>query len=159
MVVFSNHRLGASAELLVSEDVASAMLRATASEARPIAEARWELELVRWLDSRGPDHVDVGDIAWTPDHFDAQRRFLVDAIARAATGSEHGAALDRWRRMIEAHPRDAIHRRRWQWPSNNHAVEARDADALRDTADDAADRAGSSPAPGHVGTPDLPLDG
>lgn len=119
MVVFTNQRLGPSAELIVSEDVAIAMLLGTAEAASRAAEARWEQELVRWLTARAqpvPKGLDVGDIAWTPDHFEAQRRFLIDAIVRAARGSEHAAALDRWRRMIEAHPRDSVQvGRRWQW--------------------------------------------
>jgi hypothetical protein len=143
MVVFSNTRLGPSAELLVSDDVAIAMLKATAATARPVAAARWEHELVDWLERRaapvprdgeagasdtmsgrrGPTaapgvaaRLDVNDIAWTPDHFEAQRRFLVDAIVRAALGSQHNAAFDRWRHLIEAHPRDSVQvGRRWQW--------------------------------------------
>jgi hypothetical protein len=122
MVVFSNQRLGASAELLVSDDVAAEMLRATAEQARPFAEARWERELVDWLarraESKGP--LDVSEIAWTPDHFEAQRRFLLSAIERAAEGSEHELAFDRWRRLIEAHPRDSVQvGRRWQWNVSN----------------------------------------
>ncbi|HSD88649.1 MAG TPA: hypothetical protein VLB44_14070, partial [Kofleriaceae bacterium] len=73
MVVFSNQRLGPSAELLVSDDVAKTILRATAAAARPVAEARWEVELVLWLDSRAERSgqvLDVTDIAWTPDHFE-----------------------------------------------------------------------------------------
>jgi hypothetical protein len=135
MVVFSNHRLGPSAELLVSDDVAATVLKATATAARPFAEARWELELVLWLDrrgdqieengrsdratrasSRGGMVLDVADIAWTPDHFEAQRRFLIEAILRAAGMADHALAFDRWRRMIEAHPADSVQvGRRWQW--------------------------------------------
>src|SRR4051794_25653906 len=122
MVVFSNRRLGPSAELLVSDDVARAMLGGTADAARHFSEARWELELVLWLDrramqiestspgfaastiglaatrqsSRGGHVVDVSDIAWTPDHFGEQREFLVAAIMRAAGGAEHALAFDRW---------------------------------------------------------------
>ena len=119
MVIFTNQRLGPSAELLVSADVAVAMLHATAEAASRAAEARWEHELVRWLEARaqaGARTLDVGDIAWTPDHFEAQRSFLIDAIVRGALGSEHATALDRWRRMIEAHPRESVQvGRRWQW--------------------------------------------
>ncbi|HEY5928094.1 MAG TPA: hypothetical protein VIV11_40685 [Kofleriaceae bacterium] len=120
MVVFSNQRLGPSAELFVSEEVASAVLRETAEAARPFAKARWELELVSWLDSRasvGAQVLDVDDIAWTPDHFANQRMFLVQAIQRAARCGEHALAFDRWRRMVEAHPADSVQvGRRWQWP-------------------------------------------
>jgi hypothetical protein len=123
MVVFSNQRLGASAELLVSDDVAVAMLKATAAHARPFADARWERELVEWLERRADPRqriLDVSEIAWTPDHFESQRRFLLDAISRAAEGSEHGLAFDRWRRLIEAHPRDSVQvGRRWTWSATN----------------------------------------
>lgn len=151
MVVFSNRRLGPSAELLVSDDVARAMLGDTATAARPFAEARWEVELVLWLDrhsaslrdaarsseagpcgrramhiesapaatrqsSRGGYVLDVSDIAWTPDHFEAQRMFFTSAIMRAAAGTEHALAFDRWRRLIEAHPADSVQvGRRWLW--------------------------------------------
>jgi len=120
MVVFSNHRLGPSAELLVSDEIATAMLRATATAARPFVEARWEVELVLWLDWRaelGHQVLDVSEIAWTPEHFEIQRTFLMEAIQRASEGAEHALAFDRWRRLIEAHPREAVQvGRRWQWP-------------------------------------------
>jgi hypothetical protein len=118
MIVFSNHRLGPAAELLVSLEVAECMLRETADAARPSAAARWEVELVRWLDAHAnrPDGLDVGDIAWTPEHFEHQRQFLLEAIERAAAGSEHARALARWAGMIEAHPRDSVQvGRRWTW--------------------------------------------
>jgi hypothetical protein len=119
MVVFSNRRLGPSAELLVSDDVASTILRATADAARPQAAARWEIELVQWLDARaevGAQILDVADIAWTPEHFERQRRFVIDAITAAQTTLPHALAFDRWRRLIEAHPADSVQvRRRWQW--------------------------------------------
>ncbi|HEX5058015.1 MAG TPA: hypothetical protein VFV99_01590 [Kofleriaceae bacterium] len=125
MVVFSNHRLGPSAELFVSDDVALTMLRETAAAARPFAEARWEVELVLWLDSRadaGTQLLDVSDIAWTPEHFERQRSFVIEAIQRAARCGEHALAFDRWRRMVEQHPADSVQvGRRWQWPTN-HAV-------------------------------------
>jgi hypothetical protein len=130
MFVFSNRRLGPASELLVSPEVAAAMLRATAAAAQPEAEARWEHELVRWLEDRAgrpssqghgqaqaqAQILDVADIAWTPDHFDRQRRFLLAAIERAGAASEHSRALRLWARMIEAHPRDSVQfGRRWTW--------------------------------------------
>ena len=120
--MFSNHRLGPSAELFVSDDVAVTILRETAAAARPFAEARWEVELVLWLDSRadlGAQQLDINDIAWTPEHFERQRAFVMDALDRAALCGEHALAFDRLRRMIEAHPRDSVQvGRRWQWPAN-----------------------------------------
>lgn len=119
MVVYSNRRLGPAAELLVSSDVASAILWATAQAARPLAQSRWEHELVLWLEDRSrclAVDLDVEDIAWSPENFERQRRFLTDAIERAALGSVHTRALALWARMIGAHPREwVIVGRRWQW--------------------------------------------
>ena len=121
MVVFSNQRLGAAAELLVSPVVATEMLRSTAEAARPLAQSRWEHELVLWLEDRarmlGPV-LDVTEVAWTPDNFERQRRFVIDAIDRAALRSDHARALSLWCRMIEAHPREhVVVGRRWRWAS------------------------------------------
>jgi hypothetical protein len=118
MVVFSNHRLGPAAELLVSVEVAESMLRETAEAARSSVDDRWEGELVRWLDARArrQSDLDVGEIAWSPEHFERQRRFLVAAIESAAERSQHRKALGRWAAMIEAHPRDSVQvGRRWMW--------------------------------------------
>jgi hypothetical protein len=120
MVVFSNRRLGPSAEVLVSREVACELLHEVAAAASPAAQARWEHELVSWLErcaaSRGAA-IDVTDIAWTPENFERQRRFLVEAIQRALLSSRHGRALSRWCGMIEAHPRESVQvGRRWQWP-------------------------------------------
>lgn len=120
MVVLSNHRLGPSAELLVSPEVAGEVLRAVAEAARPEARARWEQELVSWLErcAAAGQAIDVADIAWTPDHFERQRAFLTGAIRRAEATSPHGRALGRWCQMIEAHPRESVQvGRRWQWPA------------------------------------------
>jgi hypothetical protein len=120
MVVFSNRRLGPGAELLVSREVAGELLREVAAAAGPAAQARWEHELVSWLQrcaASGSTSIDVADIAWTPEHFERQRRFLVEAIQRAQGGSRHGRALIRWCGMVEAHPRESVSvGRRWQWP-------------------------------------------
>ena len=126
MIVFSNHRLGPSAEMLVSCDAAAELLREVAAAGRPVAEARWEHELVLWLErcaSCDAATFDVSDIAWTPEHFERQRGFLVQAIQRAATSSNHVRALTRWSSMIEAHPRESVQvGRRWQWPSTEATI-------------------------------------
>jgi len=118
--VFSNHRLGPSAELLVSREVAAELLRAVAAAAGPSAQARWEHELVTWLERQASAHqpvLDVSDIAWTPDNFERQRSFLIDAIRRAGETSPHARALARWAALVEAHPRESVQvGRRWQWP-------------------------------------------
>jgi hypothetical protein len=118
MVVLSNHRLGASAELLVSREVAAELLREVAAAAGPVAQARWEHELVLWLERCAASgySLDVSDIAWTPEHFERQRGFLVDAVRRASRESVHARALARWCGLIEAHPREFVQvGRRWQW--------------------------------------------
>jgi hypothetical protein len=126
MVVLSNRRLGPSAELLVSHEVAEVALREVAAAGRPVAQARWEHELVEWLDrcaASGPPGIDVSDIAWTPDHFERQRGFLLAAIEQAAAAAAsadapHLRVLARWAQMIAAHPRESVSvGRRWQWPS------------------------------------------
>ncbi len=126
MVVFSNRRLGATAELLVSREVAAELLQAVAAAAGPVAQARWEHELVTWLErcaASGQTSLDVSDIAWTPEHFERQRGFLVEAVRRAAQASPHSRALARWCSMIEAHPRESVQvGRRWQWPSTEVTV-------------------------------------
>src|SRR5262245_33360181 len=122
MVVLSNRRLGLAAELVVSNDVAVQILRELSEAAAPLASARWEQELIAWLNSSAaspPDVIDVGDLGWTPDHFDVQRRFVTQAVARAAIFSQHASALDHLRRLIEAHPRDAVQfGRRWRWSND-----------------------------------------
>ena len=123
MVVFSNHTLGPAVEVLVSNEVATHKLRATAEAARPLAQGRWEHELVLWLEDRartpGPT-IDVGELAWSPDNFERQRRFVIDAIARAAVGSEHARALGLWCRQLESHAREhVIVGRRWRWTGVN----------------------------------------
>jgi hypothetical protein len=119
MVVFSNHRLGPSAELLVSREAAAQLLHDVAEAAGPAAAARWEHELVTWLQrcAASKNGFDVSDIAWTPEHFEHQRRFLLDAVRRAVTSSRHARPLARLAAMIEAHPRESVQvGRRWQWP-------------------------------------------
>ena len=125
MLVFSNQRLGPAAELLVSRELAVAVLRAIAEAARPIASAHWERELVRWLDEQARHvssscatdlAIDVGDIAFTPQHFDRQRRFLLEAIEAARTEAPYARLLAEWADLIKAHPRDSVQvGRRWTW--------------------------------------------
>jgi hypothetical protein len=140
MLVFSNQRLGPAAELMVSREIATALLERVATAARDRASGHWEHELVRWLDeqiaristtnsitSTGRNKadaarkssiltIDVGDIAFTPQHFDRQRRFLIEAIEEAAQDGEHVRAAVSWVDMIKAHPRDSVQfGRRWLW--------------------------------------------
>jgi hypothetical protein len=118
MVVFGNRRLGPGAELLLSPEVARAMLEATAAAARALASARWERELIEWLEylASTDQNLDVDDLAWTPEHFENQRRFVVNVIELAAAESAHASALHRWSKMVASHPRASVQvGRRWQW--------------------------------------------
>ena len=131
MLVFSNQRLGPAAELMVSREVAIAVVRSVAASARPVATAHWERELVRWLDERASwiastsavtpritISIDVGDIAWTPQHFDRQRQFLLEAIEDARKHVPYSRQLVDWADLIKAHPRDSVQfGRRWVWHS------------------------------------------
>ena len=131
MLVFSNQRLGPASELFVGDETASEILRSVADAARPLASAMWEHELVRWLDEQalqagkssevvgGARTIDVGDIAFTPQHFERQRRFLVAAIERACVVSEHSRVLAAWVALIEGYPSDSVQfGRRWIWHSS-----------------------------------------
>lgn len=124
MMVFSNHRLGPAVELMVSGPVAASMFRQTAAAASTVASSRWEHELVRWLEDRASRigttaATDVSEIAWSPEYFDRQRGFVLDAIERAAGGSPHSRLLRRWAQLIAAHPRDSVQfGRRWVWQPN-----------------------------------------
>jgi len=118
MVVFSDRRAGGGAELWVSFTAARAIVRAAAEAARVAAEDRWERELVRWLELRAETApgIDVGEIAWTPDHFERQRRFVVDALERAARSGQHAPALLRWAALVDAHSQAFVQfGRRWSW--------------------------------------------
>jgi len=118
MVVFSNRQLGPAAELWVSSALAREIVREVADAARTMARDRWEDELVRWLAHRSTTGggIDVGEIAWSPEHFDAQRRFVTEAIERAAISSRHAILLLRWRVLVDAHPRSFVQfGRRWNW--------------------------------------------
>ena len=125
MLVLSNQRLGPAAELLVSRPVGCALLAGVAEAARPIATAHWEHELVRWLEQQAAQiasttapeiRIDVADIAFTPNNFERQRRFLLEAIRRAP--ANHARALTRWADLIEAHPSDSVQfGRRFLWHS------------------------------------------
>jgi hypothetical protein len=129
MLVFANHRLGPAAELLVSRDVATTLLMQIADAARSIMSGHWEHELVRWLDEQVSRirtinefdlAIDVAEIAFTPQHFERQRRFLTDAIARASKCFEDARPLAQLSNLIQAHPRDSVQfGRRWQWRSSN----------------------------------------
>jgi len=96
------------------------------SAATASARDRWQRELAAWLGEQarslagGGGGFDVGDVAWTPNNFSDQQRFLVEAIAYAAAGEtgELRAALDRLAALIAGHDRAwVVVGRRWSWPA------------------------------------------
>jgi hypothetical protein len=112
MLVFSNRRLGPALELLVSHEVALEMLLAVAERAAERAGGRWEHELVAWL--RGAARgivslaaIDVCDIAWSPEYFEHQRQFLLEAI-RGAHRDDLARPLRHWASLVKAHPRESV---------------------------------------------------
>lgn len=118
MVVFSDRRTGPALELWVSGAVAREIVRATALAARQQARDRWERELARWLAERADvaTGIDTSEIAWTPEHFERQREFLVHALEQAAARSPHARILGRWQAIVQAHPRAFVQfGRRWIW--------------------------------------------
>jgi hypothetical protein len=129
MLVFSNHRLGPAAELMVPRDVGASLVRSVAEAARTTASSHWERELVRWLDERAhwivastsrSIAIDVTDIAFTPQHFDRQRGFLLEAIETACADIRYARALADWADLIKAHPSDSVQlSRRWIWRPTN----------------------------------------
>jgi hypothetical protein len=123
VIELTNRRLGPTQQLALSKEVVATMLREVAAAARPVASARWEHELVCWLDDSAsrPGSLDVGDLAWTPEHFEAQRKFVVDAIHRALDTSSCEPVMRRWLVMIAAHPRESVKAGR-RWPMVVSAV-------------------------------------
>lgn len=128
MLVLSNQRIGPTAERMVARDIGASLVRSVAQVARASASSHWERELVRWLDERAQWIVsstsraivlDVSDIAFTPQHFDRQRRFLLDAIDGACADVRYVRVLTDWADLIKAHPRDSVQlSRRWIWRPN-----------------------------------------
>jgi hypothetical protein len=122
--IFSNERMGH--EVAVPRPIASHAVAAIALAATASARDRWQRELAAWLGEQarslagGGGGFDVGDVAWTPNNFSDQQRFLVEAIAYAAAGEtgELRAALDRLAALIAGHDRAwVVVGRRWSWPA------------------------------------------
>jgi hypothetical protein len=124
--VFSNARIGH--ELAVPRLVAARAIAAAAAAAAAAAGDRWQRELAAWLAAHaravmgGHAGFDVGDLAWTPDHFLEQQRFVVEAIADAAAreAGDVRFALDRMAALVAGHDRAwVVVGRRWDWPDSS----------------------------------------
>jgi hypothetical protein len=118
--VFSNVRLGH--EVAVPRLVAARAIAALAAAAAAGARDRWERELAAWLAGYaravmdGHAGFDVGDLAWTPDHFLAQQAFVLAMLDDAADreGSEVRLVLERMAALIGGHDRSwVVVGRRW----------------------------------------------
>lgn len=115
-----------SHEVAVPRPVASQAVTLIALAASASARDRWQRELAAWLAEQaralaaGGSGFDVGDVAWTPNNFADQQRFLIEAISYAAAGEtgDLRAALDRLAALIAGHDRAwVVVGRRWTWPS------------------------------------------
>jgi hypothetical protein len=124
--VFSNARLGH--EIAVPRLVAARAIAALAAAAAAAAHDRWEGELAAWLAAYaravmdGHAGFDVGDLAWTPEHFLEQQAFVVAALADAADRepSEVRVVLERIAGLIAGHDRSwVVVGRRWGRPDSH----------------------------------------
>jgi hypothetical protein len=126
VITFSNLRAAESLTFTTSERGAVVMLGALIDTARGAAADRWEQELAAWLDDRRwaiaggvRAGLDLGELAFTPEHFPAQQRFVVaiceQASARAADPTL-AADLLRLRELAAHHAREHVSvGRRWRW--------------------------------------------
>ena len=126
MITFSNLRAAESLTFTTSERGAIAVLGALVVAARAAAADRWEHELAAWLADRrwaiaggARAGLDLGEVAWTPEHFAAQQRFVI-AICDQASGraADPGLAADlaRLRELAAHHAREhVVVGRRWRW--------------------------------------------
>lgn len=126
MITFSNLRAAESLTFTTSERTALALLAALTEAAREAAAGRWEHELGAWLGDRRRAiaggvraGIDLGEVAWTPEHFPDQQRFVV-AICRQASdrAGDAGVAADlaRLAELALHHGREhVVVGRRWRW--------------------------------------------
>ncbi|MCA9673842.1 MAG: hypothetical protein H6708_13440 [Kofleriaceae bacterium] len=135
MITFSNHGADGAPTATVAERVAVRALDAVIDAGRVAARGRWELELVAWLSDRRRAiaagiraGLDVAEVAWTPEHFAEQQRFVAAicaSAARATAGADADVAtgVAGLGRVVAAHRRDLVgFGRRWRWLSGRPVV-------------------------------------
>lgn len=133
MITFSNLRADESLTFTLPERAAAALLAALTEAGREIALSRWEQELVAWLADRrwavAAGHragVDLGEVAWTPERFPEQQRFVLAMCERAlarATDDAVRAAIVGVRDLTAAHGREHVPvGRRWRWLAGRPAL-------------------------------------
>ncbi len=134
MITFSNLGADGAPSVSLPTPTALALLDALVDAGRTMACGRWEVELAAWLaDRRGAleacarSGLDLIEVAWTPDHFADQQRFVIavcDAAADRNVGDAtlHGA-LAHVRALVAAHRRGQIaFGRRWRWTAGRPAL-------------------------------------
>ena len=119
-------RAAESLTFTTTERGAIVVLGALVEMAREIAADRWEHELAAWLADRRwaiaggvRAGFDLGEVAWTPEHFSDQQRFMVsvcDQASQRADEPELAADLARLRELAAHHGREhVVVGRRWRW--------------------------------------------
>jgi hypothetical protein len=129
VIIFSNLRAAEASSYAVPLRTAVAALDALVDAGRDVAAARWERELIAWLGDRRAAitrgtraALDLGEVAWTPDHFGDQQRFFLTLCERGGAGAppEVAVALGRLRELAGHHSRDHVAvGRRWRWVQKN----------------------------------------
>jgi hypothetical protein len=126
VITFSNLRAAESLTFTTTERGAIVVLGALVEMARETAADRWEHELAAWLADRRwaiaggvRAGLDLGEVAWTPEHFSDQQRFVVgvcDQASRRTAEPELAADLVRLRELAAHHGREhVVVGRRWRW--------------------------------------------
>jgi hypothetical protein len=126
--LISSVRLDESRSVALSRTAIDRLFAVLAASGDGRAEARWERELVAWLENRRDavrtgdrPGLDLSEIAWTPERFPEQRAFLlalIDAAGETAAGRdpELEPALAALRGLAADYPREfVVVGRRWTW--------------------------------------------
>jgi hypothetical protein len=122
--VLSNLRRDDSCVVALSRAAMDRLLAAVVDAGHTRADARWERELVVWLDRRREalrsgerTGLDLSEIAWTPERFPEQQAFLLAVLdGLDDDGSELAAAASELRRLVAEYPREiVVVGRRWAW--------------------------------------------
>jgi hypothetical protein len=90
VVIFSDQRAGDDG-FVVDGDAAVVLLDAMVQAGAALAAARWEHDLIAWLAERrrgiasgAAAGIDLGEVAWTPEHFTDQQRFVIALCEQVA---------------------------------------------------------------------------
>jgi hypothetical protein len=99
VVTFSDLRAGDEG-FVVDEAAAVVLLDALIQTGAISAAARWEHDLIAWLAERrrgiasgATAGIDLAEVAWTPEHFADQQRFVIALCERIAAGCRDAISL------------------------------------------------------------------